>query len=471
MAQLPDHGITVSKVAETLGVTSTDVGKLCICNTTNKFSKWKPVRYNTQTGITADQLKSVEYGLQIPRSAENPSAQIIPSSILTDWVYLQPQGGASSPYRLGDYRNYLHEAVPPVFSTYSKYHGEPKHVQWKTTAESSNKIRLNLQLGSAEDEGMSNYNLKMKDFSFGLTTAQANHDCHLMAYIYQGHFDPYNGDTLPSSADKVLINPVEISPTSGDYSKSIYFQFSTAFMENGISGQEQLYEKDLTVIFAIGLGLTRTISNGNVRYVPNDGSYSTSQATKYPPYVIGMPYNDYQYPVVWIDKYVKPVANIEFVLDDSFYYRNITDSTAKWKTVNTSGTYYDALGGAFWRSTEETINLPGGNEAQGSNNRMYVSFMLNNIGTASKTFNLTDLRYRVKTISGTIDTNLELINYNENFTTNSTTSYTIAAGANQRLFLRLSGFYCPVGSKVSCDFYISGQDEPIGHFEFYGTNS
>ena len=55
--------ITTTLVGNTLGVASRDVGVLCSSSLINKWSKNKPVRYNTTSAITDSQRKEVYYGL------------------------------------------------------------------------------------------------------------------------------------------------------------------------------------------------------------------------------------------------------------------------------------------------------------------------------------------------------------------------------------------------------------------------
>ena len=97
-------GISTTLVANTIGVGSNDVGTLCTASSINKWSKWKPVNYSSNGSLTIDQLKSVNFGLNIASNTDldNP----------TGWSYVRPTGGAISPFRIGDFRNYNHGAKP-----------------------------------------------------------------------------------------------------------------------------------------------------------------------------------------------------------------------------------------------------------------------------------------------------------------------------------------------------------------------
>lgn len=106
-------GISTTLVANTIGVGSNDVGTLCTSDKINKWSKWKPVRYNTLTGITLAQLASTTWGLTIP-SYTTLSSIITAINAGITWDYAKPQGDISLEYyRLGDFRNYEHTATKP----------------------------------------------------------------------------------------------------------------------------------------------------------------------------------------------------------------------------------------------------------------------------------------------------------------------------------------------------------------------
>lgn len=118
---LPNDKISTTLVANTLGTSSRDVGTLCTHQAINKWSKWKPVRFNTVAGLTEPQLQSTNYGLRaqdIPNIVVN-SKQGGGTGTAMDyplvWTYAKPRGaGYNEPYRLGDFRNYNHIAVPTI---------------------------------------------------------------------------------------------------------------------------------------------------------------------------------------------------------------------------------------------------------------------------------------------------------------------------------------------------------------------
>lgn len=115
MSVLDNEKISTSLVGNTLGTTIRDVGKLCTHSEINKWSKWKPVRYNILEGIDLTQIESINYSLTTPTVIKDEFDE---SFCLEDWIYLRPEGkvknGVDSPYRLGDFRNYFHQAPPPI---------------------------------------------------------------------------------------------------------------------------------------------------------------------------------------------------------------------------------------------------------------------------------------------------------------------------------------------------------------------
>lgn len=94
---LPNTGITTSMVASAIGAATNDVGQLCIHPNINKWSKWKPVKYNSIVPITQAQLASVNFGITPPTPSTDYTAVMD-----VKWGYSKPTGGSSSPYRLGD---------------------------------------------------------------------------------------------------------------------------------------------------------------------------------------------------------------------------------------------------------------------------------------------------------------------------------------------------------------------------------
>ncbi len=108
---LGTENISTDLVGKTIGAGTRDVGTLCTHPNINKWSKWKPIRSNKVSGITVADLTSANYGLVILTSSTTPE-----EAITKEYLYNKPRGLLfNEGYRLGDFRNYNHEATPPVY--------------------------------------------------------------------------------------------------------------------------------------------------------------------------------------------------------------------------------------------------------------------------------------------------------------------------------------------------------------------
>lgn len=111
-------GITTSLVGNALGTTSRNVGGLCSSSLVNPWSKWKPIS-STATTMTLAILKSANYGITIKSATTLTNLlSLVQANNNLGFVYNKPIGGANSPYRLGDFRNYEHSSAIPVLSMY-----------------------------------------------------------------------------------------------------------------------------------------------------------------------------------------------------------------------------------------------------------------------------------------------------------------------------------------------------------------
>ena len=126
-----DNGI-VTKPVNTSDVCSAIVedkhriGYLCVSGNINIYSKHKPMRFATLSELTTANKKSAKFGYRIPTrvqgttimnyfiassapSAWTPSSSDAPYVLMKNgWWYERPQGGETSPYRLGDFNGYNH---------------------------------------------------------------------------------------------------------------------------------------------------------------------------------------------------------------------------------------------------------------------------------------------------------------------------------------------------------------------------
>lgn len=80
----------------------------------NKWSKWKP-QHVPNADFVDDEATFKEYnwGIDISGLKVRDTGQAFAGSKESDWVYVLPKGGAASPYRMGDFRNYRADATPP----------------------------------------------------------------------------------------------------------------------------------------------------------------------------------------------------------------------------------------------------------------------------------------------------------------------------------------------------------------------
>lgn len=108
---LPNSDISIMDVRNALGYPSTDLGTLCSCPNVNPRSKWKPIDYNGNS-INASILDENNYGIYPVES--NSISGLISNMDSATYIYKKPKGGQSSPYRLGDFRNYNSTAPLPV---------------------------------------------------------------------------------------------------------------------------------------------------------------------------------------------------------------------------------------------------------------------------------------------------------------------------------------------------------------------
>ena len=106
---LPNSNISTTLVGNTLASSSRDVGTLCTHPNINKWSRWKPIRSNKVVGLVEQDLINSKFGLDIV-SRSTIYDLLTYYSTNSIWNYLKPTGGAISPYRLGDFRNYDHSA-------------------------------------------------------------------------------------------------------------------------------------------------------------------------------------------------------------------------------------------------------------------------------------------------------------------------------------------------------------------------
>lgn len=112
---LPNTGIGTALIGEELGVSTRDVGELCTSTAINMWSKWKPVRYNTNEGLTLAQLQAVNYGLGWSNYANINAVKAAYGLNESVVFHSKPRGSEFfEPFREGDFRGYEHLAISPI---------------------------------------------------------------------------------------------------------------------------------------------------------------------------------------------------------------------------------------------------------------------------------------------------------------------------------------------------------------------
>lgn len=112
--------IDQNDISRILSEESSDLKVLCTSKNINKWSRRKPMDLPTIGKLIDDEIRGAHYGLTIPlgiRGCNQP----------TVWEYARPKGGRTSPYRLGDFDGYSHEAPAAVEVTiYGDEYATPK---------------------------------------------------------------------------------------------------------------------------------------------------------------------------------------------------------------------------------------------------------------------------------------------------------------------------------------------------------
>lgn len=115
---LSNTGITTTIVKTTIGAASNNIGQICTHSNINKWSKYKPVRYanvapERGAGSVWWRAQDGNCGLNIPNYSDMAAMFTALRNNTVMWDYLKPSGGASQPFRLGDFGGYEHSAQPP----------------------------------------------------------------------------------------------------------------------------------------------------------------------------------------------------------------------------------------------------------------------------------------------------------------------------------------------------------------------
>lgn len=142
--------VNTTDVCSTIGEDKHRIGYLCVSENVNPQSKHKPMRHSTLAELTNEQKISKNWGYHIPDTlrlanivsliqAEDKGQTITESSWIPTtsdepyvylhygWWYEKPQGGATSPYRLGDFNGYKHDTPFFIGVEYNLNSNEIQH--------------------------------------------------------------------------------------------------------------------------------------------------------------------------------------------------------------------------------------------------------------------------------------------------------------------------------------------------------
>lgn len=111
--------VSMDDVKSLLGESSNDLATLCKSSKINVWAKYKPTVFPSPFPDDWYKAKDGNYGLNITvdNRVSSWSALVAEYSKANNGysnIYNRPSGGATSPYRLGDFRGYNHKAKPEI---------------------------------------------------------------------------------------------------------------------------------------------------------------------------------------------------------------------------------------------------------------------------------------------------------------------------------------------------------------------
>lgn len=111
--------VSIDDLKNLFGEGSGDLATLCTSPKINVWAKYKPTDYNAAFPDNWSKGKDGNYGLNITVDNRVSSWNALvaeyskPNNGYSN-IYKRPSGGATSPYRLGDFRGYNHKAKPEI---------------------------------------------------------------------------------------------------------------------------------------------------------------------------------------------------------------------------------------------------------------------------------------------------------------------------------------------------------------------
>ena len=177
-----NNPMTTTKVANTLGLSSRDVGTLCSSDRINPFARYKPVAYPSvapdRDGTwyrAADGSCGVAIGHAFAGQPSQAYDVIIQQYKDGAWTYVPPKGGAEEPFRLADFDGYDHNAVPFFYSE--------KGQGYEYTVDLSVTNTLTIQGRYNTSASLSGSSLTIEDFQ---TLGEGLQDAHLGVFLFDG---------------------------------------------------------------------------------------------------------------------------------------------------------------------------------------------------------------------------------------------------------------------------------------------
>lgn len=176
MAQLPTSNLTTTLVSNTLGISSHNISELCSSNSINKWSKYKPVGYNS----VAPDRSSTWYrgtdgncGIDVGNiSSGSPVSDLIQNYKNGAYTYIPPKGGSTEPYRLADFGGYDHDAKQFFYS------GISKGTKYTINLTATNTLTIQGRYNSSESS------LGIEDFH---QLGEGLQDAHLAVHIFNNN--------------------------------------------------------------------------------------------------------------------------------------------------------------------------------------------------------------------------------------------------------------------------------------------
>lgn len=289
---LGNTGLTTSLIGNTLGVSSRDVGTLCTSSNINIFSYYKP--HNSLVASYSS------------RPATTAKGGLIYDNVNKKLKWDKPTGGSSSPYRMGDFAGYDHNAKElSIDYTKLRATADVSKSSMNVTIEPSfadSKFNWGTILGGyttnnlvikAEVYNQSNTLMGSSSFKIGeidstgkvsLNVANKTKKTDTKIYV-KGYFCDYSGNVLCPFIDKkgnetTVEKPLTVTQSKYFYIGKITVNNSSFKVAARLQNGEGAYDTKL-VIDITNNGSSDYVAGSNfpnlyVKFRALDGSYTSS---------------------------------------------------------------------------------------------------------------------------------------------------------------------------------------------------